>query len=348
MKKGLGAIAMAFGMLIASQVFAAQPTESIKSETLKAVLSRGALNCPGHNGSYLGFAEIDDKGNWKGLDIDLCRAMATAVFGTPDKLKIIPLSWVQRWPALQGGDIDILIKISAGTLSRDTELGFQFSNPYYLGATRILAHKKLEISELKEADGGTVCVLAGSVQEKLIANYAQKLDIKLQTVALDKSEELQEAYFSSRCDLYIEFGPTLAITLTKAANPDDHLLLKDTLALSPEVMLVRQNDDAWLDIANWVISALLFAEQEGITSQNVDDIKAAPSSPEIAKFLGAKPGLGKPLGLDDDWAYNVVKHVGNYSELYERNIGMGSPYKMPREINALWQNGGVLYPYVID
>ena len=348
MKKRLISMAMAFGVSLAGQAYAAQPIETIKSPTLKTVLTRGALNCSGHNGSYLGFAEIDDKGNWKGMDIDLCRAVATAIFGSPDKLKIIPISWVQRWPALQGGDIDILIKISAGTLSRDTELGFQFSIPYFLAGTKILAHKKLGITELKEANGGTVCTLAGSVQEKLIANHARRIGIKLQNVTLEKSEELQEAYFSGRCDLFVEFGPTLAITRMKAAKPDDHVLLKDNMAVSPEVMIVRQNDDAWLDIANWVISVLLFAEQEGITSKNVDAMKAAPPSPEIAKLLGARPGMGKALGLDDTWAYNVIKHVGNYAELYDRNVGTGSPYKMPRELNDLWQNGGVLYPYVID
>lgn len=326
----------------------AQSVENVKSPTLKTVVDRGSLSCPGHNGSYPGFAELDDKGNWKGLDIDLCRALATAIFGTPDKLKIVPLSWVQRWPALQGGDVDIIIKITAGTLSRDTELGFQFSNPYYLGTTKVLAHKKLGISEMKEADGGTVCIMAGSVQEKNIANYVKRLGIKLEPVVLEKSEELHEAYFSGRCDLLVEFGPSLAIARLKAPSPDDHLVLPDILAASPEVMVVRQNDDAWLDVANWMLSALLFAEQEGITSQNVDQMQAAPPTPEVAKLLGVTPGMGKPLGLSDKWAYNVIKHVGNFEEIYERNIGMGSPYKMPREVNALWNEGGALYPYVID
>lgn len=318
------------------------------SPTLDAVKARGALNCPGHTGSYLGFAEVDDKGNWKGLDIDLCKAMATAIFGSPDKLKVIPLSWAQRWPSLQSGDVDIIVKASGGTFSRDTELGFQFSNSYYLGTTKVLAHKELELTSLADADGGTICIPAGSSQEKQVSSYAARLGISLETVAIEKTEELEDAYFSGRCDLYAQWGPVLAIARSVSGSPDDHVLLPDVLAVEPEVMIVRQGDDKWLDVANWTLSALLFAEQEGITSQNVDEIKANPPTVEIGKFLGVTPGFGTPLGLSDDWAYNVISQVGNYSEIFERSLGQESPYKMPRELTALWNQGGVLYPLVVD
>jgi general L-amino acid transport system substrate-binding protein len=339
---------MKTALLAASCLVAASAAHADQGDTLKAVQERGALNCTGHTGSFLGFAEVDDKGAWKGIDIDLCRAVATAVLGSPDKLKIIPLSWAQRWPALQSGDVDIVIKASGGTLSRDTELGFQFSNSYYLGTTKVMAHKELGLADLKAADGGTICIPAGTSIESQVASYVDRIGVDLETVAIEKTEELEDAYFSGRCDLYAQWGPTLAIARSVSDKPDDHVLLPDVLAMEPEVMIVRQGDDSWLDVANWTLSVLLFAEQEGVTSENVDEMKANPPSVEIGKMLGATPGMGTPLGLSDDWAYNVIKNVGNYSEIFQRNLGEGSPYKMPRDLTALWNQGGVLFPYVID
>ncbi|PZN55177.1 MAG: ABC transporter substrate-binding protein [Proteobacteria bacterium] len=338
-----GAAAMALGLLNLSA-----PAQAAGGKTLDAVKARGTLNCTGHDGSYLGFAEVDDKGNWKGLDIDLCRAVATAVLGDPEKVTIVPISWAQRWPALQSGEIDIVIKASGATLSRDAELGLQFSLSYYLGTTKIMAHKELGLNSLKDADGGTVCIPAGTTQQQQIASYAAKIGVTLEPVVIEKTEELEQAYFSGRCDLYTQWGPVLAIARVAKSNVEDHVILPDVLALEPEVMIMRQGDDNWVDIANWTLSALLFAEQEGITSENVDEFRANPQSAEIGKFLGVTPGMGTPLGLSDDWAYNVIKKVGNYSEIFERNLGQGSPYKMEREMTALWNNGGVLFPYLID
>ncbi|TGQ53457.1 amino acid ABC transporter substrate-binding protein [Mesorhizobium sp. M1C.F.Ca.ET.193.01.1.1] len=338
-----GAVALAVGL-----VHFAAPAEAAGGKTLEAVKARGVLNCTGHDGSYLGFAEVDDKGNWKGMDIDLCRAVATAVFGDPAKLKVVPISWAQRWPSLQSGDVDIIIKASGGTLSRDTELGLQFSMSYYLGTTKVMAHKELNLKSLKDANGGTICIPAGTTIEQQVAAYAQKIGIKLEPVVIEKTEELEQAYFSGRCDMYAQWGPVLAIARVAKGKVDDHVILPDVLAVEPEVMIVRQGDDNWVDVANWTLSALLFAEQEGITSKNVDEVKAKPTSPAVAKFLGASPGMGKGLGLADDWAYNVIKKVGNYSEIFDRDLGKESPYKMDRDLTNLWNNGGVLFPLVID
>lgn len=324
------------------------PAQAAGGKTLETVKARGNLLCTGHDGSYLGFAEVDDKGNWKGMDIDLCRAVATAVFGDPGALKIIPISWAQRWPALQSGDVDIVIKASGGTLSRDTELGLQFSNSYYLGTTKVMAHKELGLTSLKDADGGTICIPAGTTQEQQVAAYAAKLGIKLEPVLIEKTEELEQAYFSGRCDLYAQWGPVLAIARAAKGKVEDHVLLPDVLAVEPEVFVMRQGDDNWVDVANWTLTALLFAEQEGITSKNVDEIRANPTSPQVAKFLGVTPGMGKGLGLSDDWAYSVIKKVGNYSEIFDRDLGKDSSYKMDRELTALWNSGGVLFPLVID
>ncbi|MGE3290893.1 MAG: amino acid ABC transporter substrate-binding protein [Geminicoccaceae bacterium] len=324
------------------------PAHAEAGKTLEAVKARGTLLCTGHDGSYLGFAEVDDKGNWKGMDIDLCRAVATAIFGNPDAVKIIPISWAQRWPALQSGDVDIVIKASGGTLSRDTELGLQFSMSYYLGTTKVMAHKELGLTSLKDADGGTICIPAGTTQEQQVAAYTAKLGIKLEPVLIEKTEELEQAYFSGRCDLYAQWGPVLAIARAAKSKVEDHVLLPDVLAVEPEVFVMRQGDDNWVDVANWTLSALLFAEQEGITSENVDEIRAKPTSPQVAKFLGVTPGMGKGLGLSDDWAYNVIKNVGSYAELFDRDLGKNSPYKMDRDLTALWNSGGVLFPLVID
>lgn len=335
-------------VLAASATLLAAGAQAETGATLKTVQARGVLNCPGDVGSYLGFAEVDDKGVWKGLDIELCRAMATAIFGDPARSNIVPIDWAQRWPALQSGDIDIVIKASGGTRSRDTELGLQFSNSYYLGTTKVMAHKELGVTSLADAAGGSICVPASTSTERQVASYLEAKGIEMEIVAIEKNEEVEAAYFSGRCDTFAAWGPVLAIAASQAEDPAAHVLLPDVLALEPEVMIVRQGDDNWVDVANWTLSALLFAEQEGITAANVDDIRANPPSAEIAKFLGATPGVGASLGLSDDWAYNVIKTVGNFSEIFERSLGQGSPYKMPREMTALWKDGGVLFPLVFD
>ncbi|MFV0472784.1 MAG: amino acid ABC transporter substrate-binding protein [Pikeienuella sp.] len=317
-------------------------------DTLKTVQARGALNCPGDVGSYLGFAEVDDKGVWKGLDIELCRAMATAILGDPGKANIVPIDWAQRWPSLQSGDIDIVIKASGGTLSRDTDLGLQFSMSYYLGTTKVMAHKELGLNTLADAEGGSICVPASTSTERQVSSYLRAKGIDMEIVAIEKNEEVEAAYFSGRCDSFAQWGPVLAIAASQSEDPSAHVLLPDVMALEPEVMIARQGDDNWIDIANWTLSALLFAEQEGITSANVDEIRANPPTAEVGKLLGVNPGMGKGLGLADDWAYNVIKKVGNYSEIFERSLGQGSPYKMPREMTALWNAGGVLFPLVVD
>lgn len=339
---------MQLTLATATVALSAGLAQAESGDTLKAVQARGQLNCPGDIGSFLGFAEVDDKGVWKGLDIELCQAMAAAIFGDPTKSNIVPIDWAQRWPALQSGDIDIVIKASGGTRSRDTELGLQFSNSYYLGTTKVLAHKELNLSTLADAAGGSICVPAATSVEKQVASYLSAKGIEMEIVPIEKNEEVEAAYFSGRCDTYAQWGPVLAIAASQSEAPDSHVLLPDVLALEPEVMIVRQGDDNWVDIANWTLSALLFAEQEGITSANVDEIKANPPSAEVGKFLGATPGVGANLGLSDDWGYNVIKQVGNFSEIFERSLGQGSPYKMPREMTALWKDGGVLFPLVFD
>lgn len=336
------------GILCGTALSAAAALPAL-ADTLSTVKDRGSLNCTGHNGSYLGLAEVDDAGNWKGLDIDLCRALATAVFGSYEgHLNIIPISWAQRWPLLQSGELDIVIKSSDWTASRDSELGVQFSNIYVFSSQKIMVHKELGATSIKDLDGGTICVPAGTSTEKFLANYLAKNNVKMEFVASEKTEESQAAYLSGRCDAYAEWDVQLAVTRLNAKNVDDHVILPDTFTAGPTAMVVRENDDKWLDVVNFTLSTLLAAEQEGVSQANVDEMKANPPSPDVAKMLGVTPGYGTRVGLSDDFGYNIIKHVGNYSDVWERNLGQNSPYKLERGKNALWQDGGVLWPIVMD
>lgn len=318
-------------------------------DTLKAVKERGSLLCTGHNGSYLGLAEVDDKGNWKGFDIDLCRAVATAIFGEyENSLKIVPVSWAQRFPAIQSGEVDVIIKATGWTMGRDTELGLQFSNSYMLAPIQVMVRKDLEAKTVKDLDGGSVCVPAGTSTERSVAEYLKRIGINMEFVVSEKTEESEAAYLSGRCDAFAQWDVQLAVLRLKAEDPTQHVILPDAISAEPVSMVARQGDDNWIDVLNFTLTALLFAEENGITSKNVDEMKANPTSPSVGKLLGATPGIGSRLGLSDDWGYNVIKKLGNYSEVWERNVGSESPYKLQRGVNALWQNGGVLYPILVD
>jgi general L-amino acid transport system substrate-binding protein len=317
---------------------------------LKTVLKRGSLLCSGHNGSFLGFAEVDDQGNWKGVDIDLCRALAAGLFGKSEgHLEIKPISWAQRWPALQSGDIDVVIKVSGWTQSRDTELNLAYSIPYFIGAFQVMSHAELGAETLADLDGGSICVAAGTSTERVLATFLESNDIEAEVLTFENGDELRSSYFEGRCDGMVEWAPSLAASRADAPDgADAHTILPDVLDLEAEGIIVPEGDSDWLDVQNWMLSSLWFAEANGITSENVDDVKAKPASATVEKFLGVTPGYGERLGLPDDWAYNMIKEVGNAAEIYERNLGQGSPYGLPRGINALYSDGGVFYPLIID
>lgn len=337
----LAAACMAFA-------FGVPAAQAGQGDTLAKVKERGRVLCPGHNGSYLGFAEVDDAGNWKGLDIELCKALSTAIFGSPDKAEIVPLSWAQRFPALAANDIDAIIKVTAWTLGRDTEIGLQFSRPYLIGTTQLLVTKALGAETAADLDGGSICVGAGSATERQVTDYFKKLGVEVNLITYENTNEMVASYFAGRCDALSGWGPNIAIRRASAPNPDDHVFLPDVVALEAEAIAVRQGDDQWVDIMNWLLSALMTAEQFGITQANVDDAKANPASPEVERLLGVTPGVGDRLGLSNDWAYNVIKTVGNYGEIFDRTLGADSPYKMPRGANALWTDGGVMFPLAFD
>lgn len=337
----LAAVSMAIGLSSTAGAAEAGPT-------VAAIKDRGALLCTGHNGSYLGFAEVDDKGEWTGFDIEFCKALATAILGSPDALKIIPVSWAQRFPALQSGDIDVIIKVTGWTMSRDTELGLQYGRTYFIGPTNILTRAELGAKSAADLEGGVFCINAGTSIERIVADYMGARGISYEALNFEKGEELRAALYAGRCDALAGFGPFLAATRFNAPEPDDFVILDEVLALEPEGIAAREGDDGFIDVINWMVSAMLMAEQNGITSANVDEIRANPPSASIERLLGVSPGVGERLGLSDDWAYNVIKQVGNYGEVYDRTVGKDSPYKLPRGKNHLWTNGGMLYPLVLD
>lgn len=318
--------------------------------TLHTVQERGALSCSGHNGSYPGMAEVDSQGNWRGIDIDMCRAIATAIFGTAEgHLNIQSTSWEQRWPTLQSGELDIVIKSSGWTMSRDTDTALQFSRPYLMAAISYATHADNGAQSVTDLDGGSVCIQAGTTLERYAADHAAAHGYALESVTFDSTEAAKAAFLSGRCDAYIDWDLQLAVMrATEVADPDSIVILPDVLAAEPIAMITRQGDDQWIDVANWVLSILIQAEEAGVTSANVDEMRANPPTPAVATLLGATPGVGARLGLSDDWAYQVIRQQGNYGEIWDRNVGSGSVYGLERGVNALIRDGGIMYALTMD
>jgi general L-amino acid transport system substrate-binding protein len=327
---------------------AALPAGAQTGDTLQAIQERGSLLCTGHNGSYLGFAEVDAEGEWQGFDIEFCRALATAILGSPDALQIIPISFAQRFPALQSGDIDVIIKVTGWTMSRDTELGLQYSRPYFIGPFFVMAQTELGAESIADLEGGTFCVNAGTTVERLLGDYMEVNGIEYTQLAFESGEEQRAALYAGRCDALAGFAPFLAATRVNAPDPTSLTILPDVVKLEAQGIAVREGDTALLDVVNWMVSILLQAEEEGITQANVDEFRANPPSPTIERMLGVTPGVGERLGLSDDWAYNMIKAVGNYGEIYDRTVGSGSRYELDRGLNNLWNNGGLHYPLTLD
>ncbi|SMC21960.1 general L-amino acid transport system substrate-binding protein [Desulfacinum hydrothermale DSM 13146] len=309
--------------------------------TLDEVRARGYL-IAGVNGSVFGFSMPDEKGVWKGLDVDTARAIAAAVFGDASKVKFVPLTAVQRLPALQSKEIDVLCRNTTQTLTRETTNGLNFVHVNFYDGQGFLVPKKLGIKSAKELDGATVCVLPGTTTELNAADFFRKNNMQWKPVVIEQAAELNKAFFAGRCDVLTSDSSQLAGHRAVAPNPDDYVLLPEIISKEPLAPVVRHGDDQWYDIVNWTVMALIQAEEFGITSKNVDEMLKS-KDPAIQRFLGVTPGMGKALGLDDKWTYNIIKQVGNYGEIYERNVGPNTPLGMPRGLNALWTQGGLMY-----
>ena len=309
--------------------------------TLDNVKAKGYVQV-GVNGELFGFGKPDEKGVWRGLDVDTGRAIAVAVFGDAGKIKFIPLTAVQRFTALQSGEIDVLCRNATQTLGRDTELGLDFAQVNYYDGQGFLVPKKLKIKRAKELDGATVCVLPGTTTELNVADYFRVNKMKMKPVVIESNAELAKAFFAGRCDVLTSDASQLAGTRAVAPKPDDYVILPDIISKEPLAPAVRHGDNQWKDIVNYAVLAMIEAEELGINSKNIDEqLKSA--DPIVKRFLGVTPGNGKALGLDEKWAYQIVKQVGNYGEIFERSVGKDTPLKLERGLNALWKNGGLMY-----
>jgi general L-amino acid transport system substrate-binding protein len=327
--------------LIATIILAMFCASAAVAGTLQDVKAKGYISV-GVNEGLFGFSKPDEKGVWRGLDVDTARAVSVAVFGAPDKIKWVPLTAKTRFTALQSGEIDVLTRNATRTLTRETALGLNFVQTNYYDGQGFLIPKKLGVKSAKELDGATVCVLPGTTTELNAADYFRANNMKMKPVVIESTPELAKAYFAGRCDVLTSDASQLAGTRAIAPNPADHMILPEIISREPLGPAVRHGDDQWADIVKFATMALIEAEYLGITSKNVDKMLKS-NDPKIKRFLGVSPGLGKALGVDEKFAYNIVKMVGNYGEIFERNVGKNTPLKLERGLNALWTNGGLMY-----
>ncbi|GAB6061384.1 amino acid ABC transporter substrate-binding protein [Deferrisoma palaeochoriense] len=325
--------------LTLAAVLAAGP--ALAGKTLDAVRARGYV-IVGVNGSLFGFGMPDEKGVWRGLDVDTGRAIAAAVFGDASKVKWVPLTAVQRFTALQSGEIDVLCRNATRTLTRDTALGLDFVHVNYYDGQGFMVPKKLGVKSAKELDGATVCVLPGTTTEMNAADFFRTHNMEWKPVVIENTAELAKTFFAGRCDVLTSDASQLAGTRAVAPNPDDYVILPEIISKEPLAPAVRHGDEQWRDIVDYAVMAMIAAEEMGITSKNVDEMLKS-KDPKVQRFLGVTPGNGKALGLDEKWAYNIIKQVGNYAEVFERNVGPNTPLKLERGLNALWTDGGLMY-----
>ncbi|WP_407051208.1 amino acid ABC transporter substrate-binding protein [Methyloraptor flagellatus] len=309
--------------------------------TLDNVKAKGFLQC-GVSQGLAGFSNPDDKGNWSGIDVDVCRAVAAAVFNDPTKVKFTPLSAKERFTALQSGEIDLLTRNSTWTMSRDTSLGLLFAGVNYYDGQGFIVRKSMNITSALQLSGASVCTETGTTTELNLADYFRTKNMKYDPVTFEKNEEAVRAYDAGRCDVYTTDASGLYSVRLKLTNPDDHVVLPEIISKEPLGPLVRQGDDVWFNVVKWTLFALINAEEMGVTSKNADE-QLNSTNPEVKRLLGKDGKFGEALGLSNAWAYQAIKAVGNYGEMFEKNVGMGSPLKIARGVNALWSKGGLQY-----
>ncbi|MBV4398274.1 amino acid ABC transporter substrate-binding protein [Advenella alkanexedens] len=316
--------------------------QTAQASTLDTIKQRGEVLC-GTTTGFAGFSAPNAKGEWEGLDVDLCKSIAAAVLGDANKFKAVPLNSQQRFTALQSGEVDVLTRNTTITQQRDTALGILGAGINFYDGQGFLVPKKLGVKNAKELDGATVCMQTGTSNENTMADWARANNIKYTPVVFDQFNEVVNAFAAGRCDVFTTDASGLAsIRISKLSNPDDYEVLTEIISKEPLGPFVRQGDDQWLNIVKWTLQALINAEELGLTSANVDEALQS-TNPNVQRLLGVTPGAGKNLGLDEKWAYNIIKQVGNYGESFERNVGQDSPLKIKRGLNAQWNEGGLLY-----
>jgi general L-amino acid transport system substrate-binding protein len=316
-------------------------TQAAWSQTLKAVKDRGELVC-GANGTLAGFGMPDPQGNWTGFDVDFCRAIAAAIFNDPTKVKFVPLTAANRFTALQSGEVDVLSRNTTWTMSRDTSLGIDFAAINFYDGQGFIVRKSLKVSSALELNDAAVCVQQGTTTELNLADYFRTNHMSLKTVTFATADEAIKAYDTSRCDSYTTDSSGLYGERQRLTDPNANIVLPEIISKEPLSPAVRQGDDTWEDIVRWTHFAMVDAEEAAVSKTNVDE-KLKSDNPDVRRLLGVEGQFGESLGLTNDWAYRIIKFVGNYGESFERNVGQGSPLKIARGLNALWTKGGLQY-----
>src|SRR5271169_4408268 len=316
-------------------------THAATAQTLKTVKDRGMLAC-GVSQGLPGFSAPDDKGNWAGIDVDICRAVAAAIFNDPTKIKFVPLSAKDRFTALQSGEIDLLSRNTTWTLSRDTTLGANFTGVTYYDGQGFMVRKSLKVNSALELNSASVCVQTGTTTEQNLADYFKGNNMKYEVIAFGTADETVKAYESGRCDVFTTDVSQLYAERLKLANPADHAVLPEVISKEPLGPMVRHGDDQWFDLVKWTLFAMVDAEELGVTQKNVDEM-AKSDKPDLRRAFGTDSNLGELLGLTKDWFGRIIKAVGNYGESYDRNVGTGSKLQISRGLNNLWNKGGIQY-----
>jgi general L-amino acid transport system substrate-binding protein len=328
------------GALLAAGAMAAVPAHAGK--TLDAIKARGQVVC-GVNTGLAGFSAADSQGNWTGLDVDVCRAIAAAVLGDGSKVKWVPLTAQQRFTALQSGEIDILSRNTTWTLTRDASLGLTFTGTTYYDGQGFMVPVKSKIKSAKAMKGATVCVQSGTTTEKNLTDFSRANKLDLKPIVFEKQEAATGAYFSGRCVAFTTDASGMASIRNKEAkDPKEHIILPELISKEPLGPAVRRGDDEWMAIAKWVVFGLIEAEEYGITQANVDQMKSS-TDPVVMRIVGTSEDTGKLLGLDKDWMVRAIKTTGNYGEIFERNVGPNTSLALPRGVNNLWNKGGIVY-----
>lgn len=317
----------------------AQPADA--GATLAAVKGKGHLQC-GVSQGLPGFSNPDSTGEWTGLDVDFCRAVAAAIFGDPSAVRFTPLSAKERFTALQSREIDVLSRNTTWTLDRDTSLGVNFAGVNYYDGQGLMVRKSVGVTDALELDGVTLCTNTGTTTELNVADFFRSNNLEYKILAFEKADEVVAAYNANRCDVYTTDVSGLAAQRLKLTEPDVHVILETIISKEPLGPAVRQGDDQWLDIIRWTLNALVAAEELGVTAANIDEMKSS-DNPQIKRLLGTEGAFGDALGISNDWAYNAIKAVGNYGESFERNLGVNTPLGLARGQNALWTDGGLQY-----
>jgi general L-amino acid transport system substrate-binding protein len=313
-----------------------------QASTLSDVKGKGFIQC-GVSQGVPGFSNPDQAGNWTGIDVDVCRAAAAAVFGDANKVKYTPLSAKERFTALQSGEIDILSRNTTWTLVRDTALGLNFAGVNYYDGQGFMVRKDLGVKSAKELAGAAVCVNIGTTTELNMADFFRANNMDYKPVVFEKADEVVAAYDSGRCDVYTTDRSALAAQRLKLKNKDAHMVLPETISKEPLGPVVRHGDDQWLDIVKWSLYLMVEAEENGVSQANVDDLKANTKDPIQRRILGVEGDLGKNLGVGNDWGYQIIKQVGNYGDVYDKHVGPNTAVGLARGVNALWKDGGLQY-----